>query len=206
MSHDPDLARLESRNPSRLANVLGQVADPVGMVVLTLIVTCWKATAGPLQAALWFLAATVFMAMIPAAVLALLLRRGHIAERQVPRRRERYLPYAATMTSVTFGVVLLYALHAPALLLRVVDGMFLGILAMAALNVLTKASLHSGVVAGSVMLWGYLVGPAAWVVGGVLWYAVAWSRIRSGRHSVGQVLLGGVTGSAAAAAALWGLR
>lgn len=206
MTDDPDLARLESRSASRLADLIGRVFDPIGVVVLTLIATCWQATTSPSAAAGWFLTAAAFMALVPAVVLRLLLRRGHIGERQVPRRSERYLPYAATMASVAAGVGVLYALGAPEKLLQVVGAMLLGIIAMATLNLATKASLHSGVLAGAVVVLGFLVGPATGVVGVLLWCLVAWARLRAGRHSVGQVLLGGATGAAAPFVTLWLLR
>lgn len=200
---DPDLARLASREPSRAADMLGRVLDPIVMVVLTLVATCSQASASPWSALEWFGLAVVFVAAVPSVVLYVLIRRGHVGEWQAPRRRERYVPYAATMVSLAAGVVVLHALGAPTLLMRVVIAMLVGIIAMAVFNFVTKASMHSGVLAGAAVTVGFLFGPVAVGVGLVLWCLAAWARVRAGRHSLGQVWLGGVTGAVASSLALW---
>lgn len=206
MTDDPDLARLQLRSASRPADVIGRVFDPIGVVLFTLGATCWQSAQTLLSAAGWFLTAAAFMALVPAGILHLLLHLGRVGERQVPRRSERYLPYAATMASVAVGVVVLYALDAPTKLLQVVGAMLIGIVSMAALNMATKVSLHSGVLAGAVVVLAFLFGPGAGLVGAAMWCLVAWARVRAGRHSISQVLLGGLTGSAAPLVALWAVR
>lgn len=143
------------------------------------------------------------MVLVPLGVVRLLRRAGRVADAHIVRREQRLVPLAAAVVSVAVGLALLHLAGAPAALVRVLAATLAALLVLALVTVVHKVSFHTGVVAGgAVALWvtgTHLCG----VVLGLLVPVVAWARVRRGRHSVAQVVLGGLVAAAVAAATWW---
>lgn len=123
-----------------------------------------------------------------------LLHRGRISDLDVTKRNERPVPFIAALSGGIIAWFCLYAVGAPALLIRFA-GAHMSIMAL--IFVITfywKISVHSAGIAGVATL-------AASLLGGLQLLAltsvilVGWSRIRLGRHTFGQVVAGGLLGS-----------
>ena len=104
---------------------------------------------------------------------------------------------------MSVGLALLHLAGAPAALVRVLAAMLAALVVLALFTLVHKVSFHTGVVAGgAVALWvtgAHLCG----VVLGLLVPVVVWARVRGGRHSVAQVVLGGLVAAAVAEATWW---
>jgi hypothetical protein len=196
---DPDLARLAAARRSALADRIGHVADPGVLVVGVLLVVAMR-SAGSVWAGLgWAALAAVFCVGVPYAVLHVLVRRGAATDRHVVVRHERRTPLAAALVSVAVGVRLLLATGAPAPVTALVVAMLAGLAAMAVVSLVHKASFHVAVATGAAvvlalavgLVWGLLLLPGVALVG--------WARVRAGRHTRIQTLVGAVIGGVAAA-------
>jgi membrane-associated phospholipid phosphatase len=194
----PDLVRLTAARRSAAADAVGHLSDPAVLVPLVLLVVAARATDSLAQALGWATLAAVFCIGVPYALLHVLVRRGAVTDRHVVVRDQRRAPLVAGVVSVVAGVVVLNRLGAPAPITALVVAMLAGLAAMAVVSLVYKASLHVAVVTGVATIlavtvgieWGLLLLP--------LVALVAWARVRAGRHTAGQALVGFVVGCAAA--------
>lgn len=195
----PDVARLGAARPSRLADAVSAGGDPAYLVILTLVVVALT-SAGSIPSALgWVALTSAFCVGLPSVVLRILIARGLVLDRHVVVREQRAVPLLVALVSVSAGLGLLVLLDAPHPLVALVASMLVGAVPMTVVSRWYKASFHTGVAAGTAVVLVLVLGP--WllvpVVPGVA--AVGWARIRAGRHTVVQVVLGAVLGGVAAA-------
>jgi len=195
----PDLTRLAGALRSRPADLVSTVLDPAWCVLATLTVVSVASTSTVPAAAAWVLLSAFFCVGVPMLLLAALLRQGLVLDRHVVVREQRRLPLAGALASFVVGTVVLLVAGAPAGVLALVVAMVTGLVLMALVSLQVKASFHTGVVAGSVVVLGLVLG-WPWGLGlSPLVPLAGWARVRAGRHTVGQVGLGVGIGAASAA-------
>jgi membrane-associated phospholipid phosphatase len=123
-----------------------------------------------------------------------LLHRGRISDLDVTQRGERPVPFIVALGGGMTAWLCLYAVGAPTLLIRFAAAHLSVMALMFVITLFWKISVHSAGMAGVATL------AASWL-GGLQVLAltfvilVGWSRIRLGRHTVGQVVAGGILGS-----------
>lgn len=199
LDRHPDLARLSAARRSRAADTVGRLADPAVLVPVVLLVVAARATDSPGAAAGWAALAAVFCVGVPYAVLHVLVRRGSVTDRHVVVRDQRRTPLAAAVVSVVAGLVVLELLGAPAPVTALVVAMLAGLAAMALVSLAYKASLHVAVVSGVATILASAVGTSWGLALLPVVALVAWARVRAGRHTPGQAVVGLVVGCGAAA-------
>ncbi len=173
--------------------------DPAWCVVTTLTVVAVTSTSTVLGAAGWVVLSASFCVGVPMLVLRVLMRRGLVLDRHVVVREQRRLPLAGALLSFVAGTIVLLLAGAPAGVLALVVAMVSGLVVMTLVSLRVKASFHVGVAAGSVVVLGLVLG-WPWGLGlSPLVVAAGWARVRAGRHTVGQVVLGMAVGAASAA-------
>ena len=194
MTHDPDIARLESATPSRTASAVSGVLDPINVVAFLLLLVTWRSRTGWLEFVEVLAVVFTGAVAVPKIILAVAMRHGHASDRQVVRRQERPLLATAALASVTLTIVGLVLLHAPRPVFALLVAMAAGLLLVLIATFRIKASLHAAVLAGSIpVLWAW--SPyIALTAGTVALAAVMWSRVREGRHTVPQVAIGATLG------------
>lgn len=186
----PDLARLAERTPSRAADTVSRVLDPLVLVTAVSVLVSvassphWWAGVG------WAALVVTFCAGIPEITLRLLVRSGRAADRQLVRRESRAVPVLVALGSVVVGVVALGLLGAPRPLVALVVTIFVGLLVIGAITRFWKASFHADVAATVAVVLAVMFGPATALVSVPLVALVSWARVRSGRHSLAQVIVG----------------
>lgn len=191
---DVDEMRLRSATPSQVADWISRLLHPV-------VSTCSAVIAVPLladgfaESAGWILVTLLFFVAIPYGCLLALVKAGRVPDRHVVRRGDRHLPNAAALISVITGFAVIFCGHAPAGLTALAASVLLCLVVFAAWTAVHKVSYHAGAVGGAAtaiacvgpdVLWG----AAALAVG-----LVSWARVRGGRHSLTQVLMGSLTAS-----------
>lgn len=187
----PDLARLQARPRSVLADAVAVVLDPTMTLFTGLLVTILHGMWPHALAGLgWVALAALFVVVSPLAVLEVCVRRGWVSDLQVVRREERVKPLGLVIAMVLLGLALLVGLQAPAVLLAFVTSVLVGLVAMTAISVRYKASFHSGVLAAMGSVVAVEVGWWTVAVSLPLLGLLAWARWRAGRHSTGQVVVG----------------
>lgn len=194
----PDVVRLTTARPSRAADLVSRVADPAVLVTLTVLVVAVTSTPGVAPALGWVALTVLFCVGLPTVVLALLVAGGHVLDRHVVVREERRLPLLAALVSVGAGLGLLVALSAPRPLVALVAAMLAGAVPMTVVSHWYKASFHTGVAGGTAVVLTLVAGPWLLVLALPGLVVVGWARVRAGRHTTGQVVLGAVLGCAAA--------
>lgn len=125
----------------------------------------------------------------PSLYFYLRLFKGHYSDDDVSRRSERTGLYIASVLSVLVGTYVLYLLGAPMAFLRL-NAAAAGVTVVAMLiNFTWKISVHSasiGTLAMLATLFTQWLGPALWVCA----VAVGWARVRTGNHTIMQVIGG----------------
>jgi len=154
--------------------------------------------------ALGWTAVCVAVAIVPptALLVAQRVRRGD-RDWYVTVREERRSLYALGGACLVVLLVVLRAGGAPALLVACLVAAIVANAIGAALNGVTKVSVHAGSAAGCATLLGGLApGAAPLLAAGVA--LVGWARLRLGHHTPAQVVLGaGITAACIGAALAW---
>jgi hypothetical protein len=173
------------------------VPVPTLLVALRLLGLGWREAAG-------WTALCVAVAIVPptALLVAQRVRRGD-GDWYVTVREERRALYALGGACLVALLVLLRAAGAPALLVACLVASIAANAIGAALNRLTKVSVHAGSAAGCATLLGWLAPAAAPALAAAV-ALVGWARLRLGHHTPAQVALGaGVTAACIGAALAW---
>lgn len=194
----PDVLRVQRARPSRPADVVALAADPALVVSATALLVSLRSAPSLLSGLGWALVATGFCVALPYLALVVMLRRGVVSDRHLLVREQRFWPMGVAGLSVVTGCLLLLLVGAPAPLVALVASMVVGLIVMAGVTRWSKASFHTGVVAGSAGVLGFAFGPLTLALTVPLVALVGWARFRSGRHSVGQVVTGGLVGAVSA--------
>ena len=180
----------DQRTRHRLATVLSAAGHPFVLVPITIAFATRGAWLGVA------LAAVTSLTLL--AVIAHRVRRGRWSDHDVsdPEQRHSFYPVALGIVGAS-AVLAWWAGVAPGVLRGFVMGVCL-LAAAAAITRWTKVSLHTmwGAFCASALV-GSEVGVALAL--GALVACVGWSRVALGRHTLGQVALGGVVGCLAGA-------
>jgi len=192
-----DAAR-EPSYPPRLAKLITDVLSPAVLVAVLLLVVSWRANSSLGQALLQGTVAAAAASLIPIAYILRGVHRGRLADWHITVRAQRKIPLTVCLISTLGGVLALYLLDAPRLLLALITVMAVALAVTWPITLVAKwkVSVHALVAAGVVGTavtmfgaWGLVTIPVA--------LAVCWSRVALGDHSGGQVLAGFTIGASA---------
>lgn len=188
-----DEHRVTTARPSRVADVIGRVASPFPVLVALIAWTAAANSPTPAAAAWWAALAVGLIVGVPFVALLLLRASGRVTDRQVVHRSQRHLLFLIALGSTAAAAAALHQLKAPAPLTTLVTVMCVLLGVMAALTH-WKPSMHLAVATGAIVALTQMHGPAALLLIALL-PAVAWARIRSGRHTRAQVVAGTLLGA-----------
>lgn len=178
----------------RLARILSDLLSPP-VIALAVFWILAGVTSGHVR---WpvFLVCVATQSLLPLAFLGLAVRRGHIADVNMSRREERRHGMVTLGVVYVLGVVLvaLAGVRGPILFVCICSLAVLGVLW--AVNLVYKASGHAAGCAAYMTAISIFVDPLH--PGLALLPLVGWARVRTGAHSVMQVVLGAILGSGVA--------
>ena len=194
----PDLVRLTNARRSRGADAVATGADPGVLVMVVLAVVAVRFSSSLWWAVAWALLAALFCVALPYLVLMVLIGKGHVLDRHVVVREQRRAPLAVALVCVVVGLALVSWLGAPRPVVALVVAMLGGLAAMTAVSHWYKASFHLAVAAGVAVVLGLVLGWVAAMLLLPVLAVIAWARLRAGRHTLGQILVGLVVGALAA--------
>lgn len=187
--------RLQAAKPSSLADRVSLIGHPVLSTCLGAILVPLLAH-GAAAALSWSWIVLLFFVALPYLCVLAFVWFGKISDRQVVKRTERHGPNCATLILVIAGYLILFFGGAPAAVMAYVTSMLVVLVLFALLTLVYKVSYHAGAIAGA---WTAVacVGPAwVWAVVIAASCAVSWARVRSGRHTLVQVVLGTILAGA----------
>ena len=187
---------------NRLAKLISLWVDPRYLVGPVVLVVALRGTASLIEAAGWTLL-TLATAVLPLlAFIALQTRRGAFADDQVPERHLRNQVYLVGNACLLVCLLILVLLRAPRSLVALFLAMLTTNATATGLNLRWKVSVHTGSVAGAAVSLLALVGPPA-LPTMVLIPLVGWTRVALRRHTLGQVIAGGLIGGGVTAFVFW---
>ena len=187
---------------NRLAKLISLWVDPRYLVGPVVLVVALRGTASLIEAAGWTLL-TLATAVLPLlAFIALQTRRGAFADDQVPERHLRNQVYLVGNACLLVCLLILVLLRAPRSLVTLLLAMLASSAIATGLNLRWKVSVHTGSVAGAAVSLLALVGPPA-LPTMVLIPLVGWTRVALRRHTLGQVIAGGLIGGGVTAFVFW---
>lgn len=178
---------------ARAARVVTEAGAPaVLLLVLPVVVSVVGA---PTVAAGfgWGLVAGLFFAVVPYGWVVLGVRAGRITDHHVTRRDQRARVFAVTLASMLVGFAVLGAGGAPRALVAFLLGVVIEVVALLAVSLAWKISVHAWTAAAGVTALVAVFGPWA-LVGWPVVAAVGWSRVRLRQHTVAQVVVGAAVG------------
>ena len=147
------------------------------------------------------LLAALFSCLLPLAAVLFMVRTQRLTDHHVKVRAQRALPLGIGIACTTTGIALLAGSGAPSELVRVTLAMLVGLIVALLINLRWKASIHTAVMAGSVVLLTTLAGPV-WLFAGLLVPVTAWSRVVCRDHTPAETLAGATFGAVTSAVML----
>jgi membrane-associated phospholipid phosphatase len=185
---------LPSSTGARLAQIISIVCLPPLLAIGTIVALSSHAIADPAEAALVALVTSFFIAVVPCAYVAYLLRSHKIdGGVDLALREERLRPYLVGAASSILGLLALARLSAPQTVTFLALAYATNALVMAAITQRWKISAHA---AGAAMPLTALI--SAFGAGAlplaVIVPVVCWARVRAQMHTVAQVSAGALLG------------
>lgn len=188
-----------------LARLLTEVFAPAYVGAAVYLLVAWHSTSTLLGAVGWG-CLTVLLTIVPGFLFVLRgVQRRQFTDHHLGLRQQRPIPLLLGLASVVVGLLLLSRLGAPPDLLAVVVAMGAGIIIALVTSFFWKLSIHTAVVAGSVVILVLVFGPPL-VVLAPLVAVVGWARIEVGDHTPVEVLVGAAIGASVAASVFQLLR
>lgn len=201
----PDLARLEAALPSAAAHAIGVAADPA-LVVLGTFTASGLLSEEPRRSLRWSALVLLLAAGLPYAVVALLVRAGHVNDMHVVVREQRAVPLAVAAAGSSLAIGSLRYGGAPREVTVLTTSLLTGLALMGAVSTRHKISFHVATATWSSAVLATRAGVPTASVTLPASVAVGWARHRGGRHSLGQVLAGGAIGALLGAGTARALR
>lgn len=177
----------------RIGRWLSQIFHPITNGIASfLIVGAFGADSatGRMQSLGWALIAIALLILPPTVYFYFRLFRGHYSDDDISQRGQRNGLYFFALGTVVLASLALYAFQVPTIFLRLI-GASLGTMVLCmAINFVWKVSVHSASIATlATLATRFLPLPISlslWIIA----VALGWARIRTGNHTIGQVLAG----------------
>ncbi|MER7164948.1 phosphoesterase PA-phosphatase [Micromonospora sp. NPDC000207] len=189
----------------RAARTVTEVFAPALLAAAMPIVIGFHSTSPSRVGLAWGLVGALFCSVVPNTLIWWGVRRGHLTDHHIRVRAQRRTPLMFGLVSVLVGLALMVGLDAPGPVTAIVVVMFALGLAVTAVNLVWKLSIHAAVAAGSAGILVIEFGPVLLASLPVV-ALVGWSRVRLREHTLGQVIAGTVVGGPVAVAAFLALR
>ncbi|MFE2287116.1 hypothetical protein ACFXDJ_23465 [Streptomyces sp. NPDC059443] len=180
---------------SRTARLFTDGLAPKTWIVADTLLIGWHT--GRLAGVGWGLLGCLFTAVLPLAFINYGIRRGRWTDRHAGQRQQRVIVLTFVVSSVTTGILLLWAFGAPRTMTALIAAMLVTPAVLLAVTPVWKISVHAAVAGGSVAMLAMTYGPWA-LLACPLVAAVGWSRVELKDHTPAQALVGAAVGAAVA--------
>lgn len=150
--------------------------------------------------AAWGAAVSAVCGGVPAAVIAVGVRRGRLDSRHIVERSSRFKPMLAALAAVVVTLlVLLVAEGDPAELTAMVVVMLGWLAVLGPITLVWKISFHTSTAARVAVVLAYVLSAAVTLtVGAALMAVIGWARVRISHHTLAQAVAGAAAGAAVA--------
>lgn len=143
----------------------------------------------------------LFSVILPITII-IIWSKFKLIDKDIPNRKDRYIPLILVISSYIIGVVVLYSLNAPLITIGLMFCYFSNTLTVLFINLFWKISIHSMGVTGPTTALIYTFGPMGAILG-LLIPVVMWSRVYLKRHTMAQCIMGALLGFILTGVQLW---
>ncbi len=173
----------------RVARWVSLAGSPFLLAALLLLIVSWHATHRVWPALGWAALTATFVTVGPLVLLSLAVYAGRVGNLDLDLRHERPWPMVMALGITIVGLVVLWLLGAPHLLLILLISTLVGGTIALLITLRWKISIHAGGAAGAATVLALLYGAQALplMLGVAL---IGWSRVVLGKHTWPQVLVG----------------
>lgn len=177
-----------------IARIISTVFNPFFVLPPTLYLLIDKAANNDIYAFKWAMFSFVFISIVGIFVVFGVIL-GIFSDMDVSKREERPLFFAFTGIVAILYLISILIFNAPKVLLVTVFAISLGLVLIAIVNSKIKVSVHVATISS-------LISSVAIIYGGVFLFAfsiipvVAWSRVKTKRHTLLEAVTGGILGIA----------
>lgn len=184
----------------RLATLVSNVGSPPVLASMVVALTAFKLSSA--RAWMWAGVYLLLGVLTPFLYVVWLVKRGDVTDIDVRLRKQRVQPLLVTITCTGLAWLVLTLGLAPSAMIVVAGALWFQAVAVFAITLRWKISVHVATAAGATaMAWAHLGTPLPLALVVPL---VAWSRVRLRRHTLPQTVAGALLGFVIfAAAATW---
>lgn len=176
-----------------LARIISFISNPIFIFIALPFFLVYKTTHNTAAAWSWTIYTLIFIFIFVIFVL-IGVKKKFFSDLDVSKREQRPVLYFTGTVLAVLYLSILFFLHGPRILFITIFGIMLGILIASLINIKIKASVHVAAISGlltslSIIYKGY------YVLLLLLIFIIAWSRVKIKRHTVPEVMIGGILGS-----------
>lgn len=179
-----------------LAILLSYIFHPVVFVLLMPYFLIYRQTTSILYALKWeiFSALFIFLGVI---LVVLEKRRGIFSDFDLSKRNERWKFFLIVLSPSSLYFVFSFFLKGMFFSTTLTSfGVILALFMFAVANKFIKPSIHTGVACAYVLSVALLYGPIAFLLTFWMIPVIVWARLTLKKHTVNEVLVGGIIGTA----------
>lgn len=175
------------------ARIISFISNPIFIFIALPFFLIYKTTRDTAAAWSWTLYTLIFLFIFITFVL-IGVKKKFFSDIDVSKREQRPMLYFTGALLSILYLSILFFLQGPRILFITVLGIMLGILLASLINIKIKASVHVAVISGlitslSIVYAGY------YLLLLLLIPMIGWSRVKIKRHTVPEVIIGGILGS-----------
>lgn len=173
-----------------LAALISNAGSPPILACFLVALTALKHSSA--RAWVWGGVYVLLGVLVPLLYLVWLVMQGQVTDIQVQLRKQRAQPLLVTITCTGLAWLMLTLGLAPRVMVILAGALWLQAVAVFAITLRWKVSLHAATAAGAMaMVWVFL-GTALPLL--LIVPLVAWSRVRLRRHTIAQTIVGALLG------------
>jgi membrane-associated phospholipid phosphatase len=189
----------------RIADFISLILDPRVLYIPVVIALGMQGSDAPLRSLGWAVGVILMSALPLALIILIQSRRAVYADRQVPERKDRGILFVIGIGCITLSLLVLICFSGPGNLIKLLAAMLLTGSIGGVINRKIKLSVHTGACAGAVTSIVACFG-LKWLPVVLLVPLVGWSRIALHRHTIGEILIGGIVGFGCTTVTFWFLN
>lgn len=176
------------------ARIISNLLSPPVVWAILAFPIAFREAESSAQAILWAATYGVLVCVVPVAYIALNVWRGNISDMHIKVRRQRIRPFIVSIVCTAFAWSVLRLMGAPSLLPLFALFSLIQIAIMLIVTLVWQISVHSMSITGAVVTAGVLYGLLPALLLSPLIPVVGAARIKLRRHTLAQVIAGGIVG------------
>jgi len=184
-----------TNSQDQLATLVSAIVNPVLVVIFVAGVFVFYNLNSWTDTIRWMIITIFITAGFPIAYVGYLVKIGYLSDIYMPDREKRLKPIIVILAWLFVSLLLLKIIHAPLVMLLLVDVIIGQLVLLGIITARWKISFHSATIMAATAVTAVLHSELVFVFS-LLVPVVGWARIRLRRHTLMQVIMGGIVGGA----------